>query len=292
MSNVKVNALAPLVLTAVAGITAFVLVLFLHFDRSVDLATLDKSGMRSEIVWGISYIALLPALVWLGLTAYGIVRAYCAPRFLQGVTVVSGVTAIAATIGAQFIKGPGDALVRSLGTRGFRGIVIFTAVAFFLAVLVITLVMSACVTLANSDSVEVTSLRRRVRDGRILLYSSAAALVIGVLQMWALQGWAARQLFRLNTDPVEYLALARSMGLGSGALYTLLMLLFFVPVAVAHQDSVENAFDAADAGEKMDRAKWLAANGLNISMASAAVDILAIASPIVTALGLAGRLGV
>jgi hypothetical protein len=291
MRSERIIGAAPVVLTASAGITATALLFFLRFDTKFFLGGLDASyslGMTRELTWAVSYVALVPAVVWLGAMAFLVTSQYLSSARVRLLVAISLILAITAPLLARLVQGPGKALVLALADSGHPLITVFTGVAFGAAVFVTTLLLSACVLLAYVPTENLDSIRKRVRLGRVLLYSAAFALAVGVFQMYALLNWAATTRIVMNhpntIEPLQNLAAASS--LGAGALYTLLLILFFVPVAVAHSESTEAAYAAAISDAPMDREEWLAGSGLSQSPTTAAVDLFAIMGPILTGLGL------
>jgi len=245
--------------------------------------------MTAEATWAASYVALAPALVWLSLVAFAVTSEWW-PGKVRKIVATSLSLALGATIGDQLIGGGGKSLVMSLGER-FKGAPAAVGIAFSTAVFATALVLAACTSLCREREPLGKALRRQAHHARLLLYSAAVALAIGVVQMYTLLAWAASNYIvaHPNAEVQPLRQLAASSAIGAGGLYTLLLLLFFAPVAVSFHESVEAAYSAALAIERIDHDKWLNENGLSLSVVKAAVDILAILSPAITAVGVLSR---
>jgi hypothetical protein len=123
-------------------------------------------------------------------------------------------------------------------------------------------------------------LARRQRQMRLLLYTGAAALVAGTVEVTALYTWAASL-----TDPklhwgVEGNEIAQSMGLLTGSFYSILLAAIFLPVFAVLRTQAERLADLANPTNLgAVRSKWLADNSLEASIPKQIISLLAVLAP-------------
>ncbi|HEX8412116.1 MAG TPA: hypothetical protein VF883_24920 [Thermoanaerobaculia bacterium] len=137
----------------------------------------------------------------------------------------------------------------------------------------------------SSQLPSLAELRRRVAESRLLLFSAAVFLVVGVAEIYMVfQLPVAVEKARIAVDAPKVLQhMTGSITLIAGVWYTAVLLILFVPVAVVHEKWIDDVWQSAG-GEK--HSEWLESAGLHRSIGSTASQLVAAAAPLLAALGL------
>ena len=136
----------------------------------------------------------------------------------------------------------------------------------------------------TSDEIEarLVDLARHHRHIRLLLYTGAAALVGGTLEVTALYQWAVNLLDPTYARVEDSKDLPQAMGLLTGSFYSLLLASIFVPtygtLRVHAEHLADNAKPTATAAE---RKAWLIDNAIDASVPRQILSILAVLSPLI-----------
>jgi hypothetical protein len=134
------------------------------------------------------------------------------------------------------------------------------------------------------------SLATRVRHLRMVLYSSAAMLVFGVLMTRAAYAWSA-SYFMPAAGQAELVDAGTIL---AGSFYTMMLGAIYLPCAVALSRNAQRlAKRAVETGQGKSEHGWLEENDLQVSWKGNSVRILAVVSPMLTAFlpGIGGLLG-
>src|SRR5262249_37069565 len=104
------------------------------------------------------------------------------------------------------------------------------------------------------------------------LYSAAALLVVGLMEIYTLFRWGAIAA----PDEQVGLLLANALAIGAGALFTLLLVGIYVPVAIHQQGWLDDLIEEeSKQTANLDIPKFLAAHGLTSSPLKLASAIIA-----------------
>jgi hypothetical protein len=149
-----------------------------------------------------------------------------------------------------------------------------------LACVCMTLIVTACCGLMYLPKNQRTSqtIAKKLVEAQLLLYSSAALLFVGVLEIFYLFRWPVS--FATETSRASLLELSNSLSLSAGVLYSLLLLVVYVPVGLVHQKWVHEVFaEQSDGPATVNRDEWLKNRGLDTSTLSLFMKVLVIAAP-------------
>jgi hypothetical protein len=248
------------------------------------------AGHRSAAVWAASFVVYMAAAVWNLVVARIIVQRYVARG---GRWVLLGVAVACATVGF-FVRRSyaNDAAPLSLVVE--RGVPIYhvTALGNSLTAALIILMIASCGALSSHRPQEVLStrnLRRRIALAKLSLYSAAALLIVGVIQIYFLNDWPAH-IFAGGASDVTRSGLhdlAYTAAIVSGAFYSAILLLMYAPVLITHDKWVSKlAEQAAATDPTIDLSKWRETQGLGRSTAATLAEIAAVVGPWLAALGI------
>jgi hypothetical protein len=276
---------ASLVLLAIGAVAILLLQAILHI-HTPDVAQInahEAEEFRAFSVWAATYALLMVAITWASIVAGKIAKQYLTPDgFGWTVSLAAFCTVLVGVLSRVRWK---DQDLLAIVERS-RDIPLRTLTMFgnALAVGGAALVIGACVGLATDpERLTVPELRKRVAESRLLLFSAAVFLVVGVAEIYL--------VFQLpvavsNADGARLTILQHvtsSITLIAGLLYTSVLLLLFVPVAVVHEQWIDDAWQAAS-GEK--HKEWLEETGLHRSIGATTSQLIAAAAPLLAALGL------
>lgn len=278
----------PLILLAVGIVAILILRTVVGVSGTPDVAKIklrEAEEFRSFAVWAITYSALLVSITWASIAAAVIVRQYLSKSGYRLTLILSAILTVLVGIISRWLWTEQGILAIVERARGIP-IRSVTLVGNALAVGGATLIIGACIALVTSAvPPQVAELRRRIAESRLLLFSAAVFLVIGVAEIHLVfQLPVAVEKTRLGVGEPEVLHhVTRSITLIAGLLYTSALLILFVPVAVVHERWIDHAWQAAPGGK---HSEWLESSGLHRSIASTTVQLIAAAAPLMAALGL------
>jgi hypothetical protein len=251
----------------------------------------DANALRASSLWMISYVFVIVTLAWNAFVATGIAVAHfrAAGLWVTGIAAVLGMLAgRAASIESSAKQGS----VMTIVDRATRLPIHSTAVvSTTLAAGVVTLVVAASVALGRrSDAIlSETQLRSRVGEARVFLFSAAALLASVLTSVYLMMVWPVDlPAVSGSTMPDSVLKdLAVTVTLISGIFYSVCLVMLFVPVAIIHEQWIEESWNAAKSlVPNQSRAAWLKENGLDRSIVETGAQIIAIAAPWLAAVGL------
>jgi hypothetical protein len=278
----------PLILLGIGVVSFFILRAVVPVSGTSprpNMTIRDAEELRSFSVWGITFCALVVASCWGAIAGAVIARQYLSPRAYRVTLILAAVLTVAIAVISRAVWDARDllALVEEARRVPVRYV---TMTGNALAIGSATLIVAACIALATApSSPPLPELRRRIAESRLLLYSAAALLVIGVAEIFLVfQLPVAVERTRMAAgEPHVLQHLTGSITLSAGLLYTSVLLILFVPVAVVHAKWIDDAWQASGGGK---HAEWLETNGLHRSIGSTASQLAAAASPLLAAVGL------
>jgi len=283
----RVRAFAPVLLFALFLIFFFGLTFALHLNGSAALPTdpgaIDE--LRARIFWGASFAALGVVTAWSLAVAGATMTTYLAPRAVGLMVIVTVVAAFALGMSMTYVGSAAQTLLFKLQQATNIQITGLTACMNVVAASSIVLFAVCCVALGSMPQrpLTATDLRQRIFDLRVLLFSSAALLVTGVAEIFFLFDWP-RHVAALAADPLS--TLAPTISKLAGALYTFLLAVFYVPVALVHERwrlDLQNQLGVGN--ESFDSDAWEKKTGLATTAANSFSEIAALVSPLLTAIG-------
>jgi hypothetical protein len=278
----------PLTLLALGVVTIFVLRWIVHIPGTPvveKISFADAQEFRAFVIWAITFTGFIVTAVWASLVAGTIARQYLSTSAFSTSLILAGI--LTGLVGfASRLAWDDRNLLAIVERARLIPIRYVTMVGNSLAVGSATLVIAACIALASSGKTpSVPELRRRIAESRLLLFSAAVLLVVGVAEIdFVFQLPVAVERARLpHVEPKVLQHVTRSMTLTAGMLYTSALLILFVPVAVVHEKWIDEGWQASPASKHSD---WLDATGLQRSIGTTTSQIIAAAAPLLAALGL------
>jgi putative flippase GtrA len=264
---------------------------FVRPFTSIQIGTVNPQiaeAHRAAALWATSYMAYVAAAIWNIIVASWIVHKYLPMRARQ----VIFATAAVISVGALFVRSVYASPVAPLSLITAAGVPIYRVTAIGNALLAATLVLfvAACGALLNREGeghIGERSLRERMAYTRLSMYSAAALLVIGVIQIYCLNDWPAHTFH--DTTEGSRLALhelAYTAAVVSGALYSVILLMLYLPVLLVHDGWVTIFAEEAVAQSSIDLSKWREAHGLGRTAAETIGQVVAVVGPWATALGI------
>ena len=278
----------PLILIIIGAVTIFILRGIVGVSGTPDVSKINIHGaeeFRAFALWAIAFSGLVVAITWAAVAAAGIAKRYLSKTGYRTALIVAGTLTVA--VGALSRYWWDDRGLLAIVERS-RSIPIrsVTLVGNALAVGSATLIIAACVALVTSSRTPaVAELRRRIAESRLLLFSAAVLLVVGVVEIYMVfQLPVAVEKTRVGLTGVKVLQhVTGSITLIAGLLYTSALLILFVPVAVVHEKWIDAVWQAAP-GQK--HSEWLESTGLHRSIGATTSQLVAAAAPLLAALGL------
>ena len=287
ISRSNIRAFAPVLLFGAFLVLFFGMMSALHLNSSN--ATPKDAGaaneLRARIFWGGSFVVLGVVTFWNLPLAAASMWDYLSRKAAGIMAVLTLLTALALGIGTRYGgSGAQDLLSKlqdNLGIRisfltGFMNVAVATAIIFFIV---------SCVAIGSAPTLPLTAidLRRRIFDLRMLLCSSAALLAAGVTEIFFLFDWP-RHVPALSADPS--VTLASAISAVAGALYTFLLVVIYVPIALIHERwKLELQNQLASANDSFDSDAWLKKTGLTTSTVNSFTEIAAMVSPLLASIG-------
>jgi hypothetical protein len=251
----------------------------------------DINALRASSLWKISYVFLIVALAWNGFVATGIAVAHLKTTGLWLTGIASGLGMLAGrAMSIQSNTRPGSPM--TIVDRATRLPIHSTSVvSTTLALGVVTLVVAASVALGRRSGgvMTETELRSRVGEARVFLFSAAALLASALIAVYLTMVWPVDlPAVPGATMPDGVLKdLAVTVTMNSGIFYSVCLVVLFVPVAIIHEQWIEESWNAAKSlAPNQSRADWLKENALDRSIVDTAAQIIAIAAPWLAAVGL------
>lgn len=276
----------PLILLAIGAGTIFVLQKVIGI-YTPDVAKIDAHGaaeFRAFSTWAIAYAGLIVTLSWASLTAGKTAKQYLTAKGYRWTVIISGFLTVLVGALSRYNWDDGDLLANVERSRSvpLRSI---TLVGNGLAVGCTVLIVGACIALATSSGPPaIPELRRRITESRLLLFSAAVFLVMGVAEIYLVFQLPVVVATTSTVGELKVLQhVTSSITLIAGLLYTSVLLLVFVPVAVVHEEWIDEAWQTA-IGQK--HSEWLEATGLHQSIGSTTSQLIAAAAPLMAAIGL------
>ncbi|HYC93013.1 MAG TPA: hypothetical protein VEO54_27660 [Thermoanaerobaculia bacterium] len=278
----------PLLLIIVGVVTIFILRWIVRISGVFDIAKINVQGaaeFRAFAVWAIAFSGLVVTVTWASLAAVAIAKQYLSKRGYRTTLILSGGLAVVVGVLSWYWWDNRDllAIVERARSVPIRAV---TLVGNALAVGGATLIVAACIALTTSPGTpSIPELRRRIAESRLLLFSAAALLVVGVVEIYMVFQLpvAVERTIRVAGDLRVLQHVTSSITLIAGLLYTSSLLILFVPVAVVHEKWVDEAWRATPSEKHSD---WLESTGLHRSIGSTTSQLIAAAAPLLAALGL------
>ena len=248
------------------------------------------AGHRAAALWGATFLAYVTAAVWNLLVSRVILKRYMEPRFRW---VVFGFAMAAAALGLLVRKASYANEAASLSIVVQRHVPVYevTKVGNALTAALSVVLAGTCGALMyrrRRETLNARNLRRRIALAKLSLYSSAALLVIGVVQIYFLNDWPANVFSReISSDMRQGLhGLAYTAAVVSGALYSSVLFMLYAPVLLTYDKWVSKLAEQAVASEPgVDMSKWRETQGLGRSTAGTIAEIGAVVGPWLTAVG-------
>jgi hypothetical protein len=272
--------------SAVAFATIAAWVIFVAVERIVEHdSSLAKwigpgSALLFAIGWrlgSMSLPTLLALVITVGLVV-GIVLVIIRDRRWRRSIVLASLLGAVVVV---FLVGPGPQPYSLLTRLEMAGFPVFsvTRVGNTVALVAVTFIIAAVLTVISEIAKAGTLVRLRAAfdSVRLLLYSSAAFLAVGVVEIYLLWGWTSQLAGVDKAISDSLLAMAQAVAIICGTIYSLMLLVLFVPAGLLHERRLRELVKTTlpDADAPSERSVW-----------AAFADVVALAGPILTALGI------
>jgi len=300
-------------LPLVCGVSAALLLIFLHSisglnprpfpniiwhtrEEFVSSAELTARDVQSRISWGVSTaglwssaVAAVGVAVWaMAITTTPRERKWIPVFALALLLLLSGIGYALDSFGMFFGRDLSSTLHDGILLRDGRDIGFVTTVGNTLVFIgSVMLALSFVVVLRPRSDESLSSYRRRFDALRVILYTSAAILVMGTIEVFYLYDWPSA-LAVCEVQAVAIHKMARSMSAGAGTAGSILLAALYAPTAMLMSERSRGiAAAASPESSRAEQDKWLMDEGLRTDTRKRVQDILAIVSPLIAGGGIA-----
>lgn len=271
------------------------MLLFLLFYSVLDLGNPANSSAitvamakaeRGKLFWGASAFSLSFTLIWSSLTAIAIIRSSVSNlphqrRIRVWATVIVIVCLGGALLYPFNIAGSsGNDLLVLIEKEAKVSIIKLTRIGNVFTFMTVTLVVASVCGLARPVAkLDANSIAQRIKFFVFSLYSSAALLVTGLIEIYALYKWGAAVS---GTQEVSRGMTADALAISAGIVLTILLIAIYAPVAIIQHQWLDLLLEEESTRIKdLDVSKWLPAHGLKPSPIGISGAMLA---PLITGL--------
>lgn len=260
---------------------------------------------RARMFWGIAATALVLSLVWNSIVSIFLIRRNGLGWLSKPIVwLIVGAAVTIPIFMMLFLRwrvggDVAETLVGSIQeyskaiTKSEQVIPInaLNSASNILTIICITLIVIACCSLiywpAQSEK-NIQTLVEKIEQSKLSLYSAAGLLACGVFEVHFLFNWPASFL----PDVAAVRAIANGLTISTGVLFSLLLIIVYLPIAVIHRSWISDlAHQASTKSENkskaFDRDEWLQTHGLETSSLSVLKGMLAFLAPTI-----AGVIGV
>jgi len=274
--------------------TAFVVFLIIkdHLEYSIASYVTDRTlatTYRACLLWMASFTAFVLMAVWLILVSLYPIASYSSRRDQRNVlagtfVIISGISAwhlMSRFSGGQSLLDPLEPALR-------RAVVIVSTLGYAAGSLSVCLMIFACVALASTTGpLSVGDLRRRFDLAKLMLLSSAALLAASVAHVYFLYDWPWRVQHLTMPYASSAHEMARATAVAYAIVYTAFLIAAHLPLSVIQEFQMRAVMAPfEDKTGQLDLRQWKIQNGLDRSPLTMVVEVLAMAGPILTAIGL------
>lgn len=287
----RVRAFSPALLFGTFLVLFFGMMSALKLEDPETLPTAPAAAeeVRARIAWGASFVVLGVVTVWNLVISATTVWLYVRRRGRLAVLVFAGIAAVVLGLMTRYGGAAGQGLLQNAETVTKVPLSPLTAMMNVSVVVTIVFVIGACIALGYRPTwnIGAQDLRQRIFDLRVMLFSSAVLLVVGVAEIFFLFDWSRSVPPAPGAHIAATASLAPALARTAGALFTFILLIIYAPTAVAHERwrlDLNNALHAGD--PSFDTESWEKKHGLLSSALNNMVELTAIVSPMLTALGL------
>jgi hypothetical protein len=265
--------LRPITSVPAAGITPFM-----------------ADSYRATVMWGSSFVLFVAAAVWNVVITHIILKRYLS---MDGYRIVVRLALVAWAGGlvARLVFYGSSTAPLSLVVRSGFLVYSFTAFGTALTVMLIVLLIASCWVVVHRAKNEVLSariLRERLTYARLSLYSAAALLIIGVVQIYFLNDWPSH-IYTWTTEPLRegLHTLAYTKSIVAGGFYSVFLLMLYVPVlAIYDRRATHLGERALVLDSQIDLSKWREKQALGRSAMATVGEIGAVIGPWLAAIGI------
>jgi hypothetical protein len=248
----------------------------------------DKEFMARQL-WAAAVLILSIVLIWnVGVAVRVLLRATCIERwFVVGAVLLAGALY---GLGYPILAGAGRGYLGQVGTEAIRLTERSTGIPVPIVVVTLNTITAAVVAMVigalgvlmyrGETDLSPECERAITRESRVLLLSSAALLVAGVVEIVFLFHWTST--IHPSVLGVKTAVAANTFAIQAGAVFSMMLLMIYAPVFVLHESRVARLVDTQ---KPADREKWLKKNGLHRSLSGILTNLVALASPWLSGLG-------
>ena len=204
---------------------------------------------RAAALWGACFVAYVSAAVWNMLVSRIILKRYMEQRVRW---VAFGVAVAAAAVGlcGRRISYASDVAPLSIVVKSDVPIYDVTKMGNAMTAALIVLLVATCGALMyrrRREVINVQNLRRRIAITKLSLYSAAALLIVGVVQIYFLNDWPAKVFSNLTSDVARngLHDLAYTGAVVSSAFYSVVLFMLYGPVLLIHDKWVSKLAERA-----------------------------------------------
>jgi hypothetical protein len=243
-------------------------------------------ALRAVLLWGVSFVLFIAASAWNIMVTLRVLHRFASFKAWIAIASLFILSAslspyVSRLLGGEKSASPVDTLRMTKVTD------VGDAVAAGVTCL---LVASVCALIYRRASrLTPRQLRERVTYLRLSLLSAAVLLVIGVAEIYFLHDLPAYR------DPIRhdsYHHIAITAAMVAGALYSACLLVLYAPAIVIYEAWISKAAEHAMAGtSSVDFKKWRENNHLTQSPSAMLLQLVAVAGPALTGLGIPKLLG-
>lgn len=293
--------LIPLISAVVFGSIFYVAFTYLRMDEFTPfmLEKLEPSKqlipeLRARVFWGLAAGTFAITLLWNVVASLHILVNNLKPftiKFKVCVYILVIVLVVIALSVVSVHKAGGGAsnfIIKSIQERSTGSIPLGTVLEWLniVACIYFAVSVSACCSLLylpfdkNESSENVRLTAEKIEHTKLSLYLAGALLVNSVFEVHLLLSWPSS--FVAEEIRPSLMMLAGSLSLSAGILFSFLLTVIYLPIAVIHKKWISNLFREASTGSNfVDKAKWLQRHELETSELDILKGFLVIIAPTV-----------
>ena len=230
-------------------------------------------GLKAKYFWGVSALMVTAALFWnLSISLLIIYQNHALfPKsykiFPITVLLLSGIPITMLMFGWSISGEIANKLHQIINTHSkinISSVLDALNILAFLVILSIAAALGVLITKKRGEKVSLNDISSKFEWAKISLYSAAMLLTVGVIEVYAQYSWAA--VYLEGDIKVAFYQTAGVLALSAGAVFSALLLILYIPVALLHKSWLLESLKTAQEGkEEFDVDQWLKRNGLDKS---------------------------
>jgi len=258
--------------------------LFVFYGQFLDFGSMGKmtpqdavkfglvgNGLKGRYFWGISALMVTVALFWNMAISLIIIRRYIENTSIAHKVIQIGILSLSLIPISMLAFGwsiPGE-IVNTIHNIIFvktkidiTNILDALNVLAFLVLLSIASALGALLNKSSNNELSAKDISSRFEWANISLYSAAALLAVGVIEVYAQYSWCAE--FLEGDIKAAYATTAGVLAFSAGAVFSTLLLILYMPVALIHRSWLIRALhNASENDADFDVEQWLKRHALD-----------------------------